>query len=624
MNQDIAKYNTKETITKVLFAFLSRMSEGEKRFLTLNIIKKYLENKAIEITKRARTLFIIYSQKMRINTIGNLQKKFQKWKKFSVCPLNNTNTNMSNLLNSRSFLLENSSMRKEKEELKHCTFHPKINKNTNIVNSVPAHERLYSDFEKGKQRRILQAIEHEKKESEMASFSPSVSLNNYYTNSSRNFFERLEDFSKSKVKNKERKVNEIENEMNGKYTFSPNFKKNKKYLSSKKSKSISRSHSKSNYVINSDFDSTPAYVRLYEENARRKNYYHNLNNMINFNSVGNFTKFYNFSAEKKFLNNSKSHISVNDHTSIIRNLYEDHKKNQRKKHQLQKHFDEEQGITFQPKFISNNYKYPTKYNFDERNNKLLEDKKKVIDLFNQIQELNLSSQKVTKKVSQGNLEEIKKGLVERLYDRELEKILRKKSLNQEEPVEEPKNNITKPKIKKEIPQLMKENKEEAKEKILNVITENSVGNIEKTISIAEISEKSNKIKYSTSSEKNSFREVKDSKHREKENSLKNSSNSKKNNLNNLQNLNNFNFMNEPNQNTVKHMTKENFEKFVSLNEYTFGKDSKHRNFDKKYEYNFNEDFYLDNEVKSQEVSKNINFEGNFEENNIELTKKNTG
>ena len=263
-----------------------------------------------------KSLFVIYSQKLRKNSKNELLNKIQKWKKLSEV----SSANMSNLLNSRSYLLETSSMRKENEQLKQCTFQPKINRSnpaflsnkanmsSNKLNPPAAHERLYSEHEKNKRRKMFKEIEHDKKESQMVSFSPDMSLNSNkaysYVNNT-NFQDRQNNFSKSKGKNMEKIVKEIEKEINGKYTFSPKILKNSKYLSNKleqidkcnegnfMSTSNSRANSKSNYVINSNFENTPAYVRLYQENARRKNF--------------NFMKKSdeNFSAEKRNLSHSR-------------------------------------------------------------------------------------------------------------------------------------------------------------------------------------------------------------------------------------------------------------------------------------------------------------------------------
>jgi hypothetical protein len=92
-----------------------------------------------------------------------------------------TYINMSSIqYSNKSYILETSALKKEKEELRNCTFKPQINKSFNDRNiyssNIPAYQRLYTDYEKIQNRKDLKKLEFENKESNMLSFSPDISL----------------------------------------------------------------------------------------------------------------------------------------------------------------------------------------------------------------------------------------------------------------------------------------------------------------------------------------------------------------------------------------------------------------------------------------------------------------
>jgi len=635
-DNNYGEQHTQESLITALNIFIQRSSESEKKFLSQNIFKKFRINRSLEINKKAKSLFLTYSQKFRKNSKIILLKKILKWKNFSE----GSQANFSGLLNSMSYQIDTSSRRKENEQLKECTFQPNINRsnpnylsyNTNLAyseyNSLPAHERLYTDHEKSKRRKMLREIEHNKKQSELTSFSPDISLNFNKTFNNLNktkFQDRQNNFSKSKSINRERIAKEIEKEINCKYTFSPKILKNEKYLTTKsdqteKSQEVnftsytySANNTKSNYVINSNFEKTPVYLRLYQENTRRKNH--------NFLKRSNE----NFSTEKKNLSHSRNSKNFSSHNHTLQNLYEDHKRNQVKKKKLERNFDEEQGITFKPKFISNNEKYLSEYNFDDRNKKLLDDKQNNIDYHNQMDERKFNDEHLSRKVSPAHYKEIENSIVTRLYNKGLEKMLKRNVESEENQQEKVKNtkisqkhhtgmnineylNHLNDKLKIEENKLeanlIEQNRQKISETINshdNLITkaDNSFCNMERdkaeeegTLNLnAYNSAHEDKIKkYQSQSEKNSIVD-------------QNHGSSRKN----IYPRNETNILTTaPNSKTVNNISAKN--EIISVNEYTFGKGKKPAENDKRHQYNFGDDFNSEDGFERITVAKDLNFD----------------
>ncbi len=90
---------------------------------------------------------------------------------------------------------------REKEELKECTFRPKINKieltNNNFKeNSVDTFTRLYTDHERYSKKKLIKSLQKNFIDSQISSFTPNISLSNYKINKSfsfkpEKFFDRL-------------------------------------------------------------------------------------------------------------------------------------------------------------------------------------------------------------------------------------------------------------------------------------------------------------------------------------------------------------------------------------------------------------------------------------------------
>jgi hypothetical protein len=100
-------------------------------------------------------------------------------------------------------------------------------------------------------------------------------------------------------------------------------------------------------------------------------------------------------------------------------LYLDHKKKNEKLHQLKRSVDNERGITFKPKVTASKNIAVTS-SFEERNSRVLEYKRLLHQLGSSPQSYS------NKKYSQEEIIENNKRVVERLYHKDLEKVLSKK------------------------------------------------------------------------------------------------------------------------------------------------------------------------------------------------------
>jgi hypothetical protein len=497
---------TRQILSLTIQKFFENLSEDGKKLMSLNIVSKFIENKSSEKSKKMKFLFNIYQRNENLSNLLNKKYFLNKWKRrVQDTIMNLSSTYNSNLNNSRSFILETSGMRKEREELRNCTFKPEINKNFDFyfnrdpsLSSIPVHQRLYTDHERLQNKRDVRKKEMDEKQSNSLPFSPDISLSSnpkHRRSKSKggvtDFLQRQEKFQKSKEKNKKRIMAEVEDEIRNTYTFTPQilnkstsgsvsgtaqpknasmtitFDKNDKndnfnfYNSNSNSQiSTSRAKSKSSknlknlrnannnnfkYQLNNSSSNIPSYttysttnaprhVRLYEDNQRRER-----NQQIKIRQIDEEIAKLSRSIEKErnnTLDGSKISRGSGSPTKggvdykKIQELYLDHKKQKMKKKDLQKVFDQESGLTFKPDLYTNEKYIPTS-KFLDRNYKLLEDKKNFVEMNKQIIEENLENQKwgAGKKYSTEDLEAIHKGLIDRLYNKGVEKHIQRNSID---------------------------------------------------------------------------------------------------------------------------------------------------------------------------------------------------
>jgi hypothetical protein len=123
------------------------------------------------------------------------------------------------------------------------------------------------------------------------------------------------------------------------------------------------------------------------------------------------------------------HREKSNYSTEIRktdDLYFDFKKKQDKLRKLKKLIDIEQGITFKPN-VKSSSNIVVKSSFKERNFRVLEYKRLLNELGNSTPRYN------SKKYTSSQIEENNKRIVERLYERDIEKIRSKNQRSNEKP-----------------------------------------------------------------------------------------------------------------------------------------------------------------------------------------------
>ena len=290
---------------------------------------------------------------------------------------------------------------KEQEELKECTFKPKINnlKQNKITPSKLSYKqrekelqtrfnKLYNDNEKYKIAKQIKAIEWDYLKNKELTFSPNINNTPNLLRDERrkNFEKRIKSYLDLKNKHSDDIINKINEEFNKTHSFSP--KINKSYSNNE---IYSKTYYKKNESENKNI--IPAYIRLYEESKlRNKKYLKRQKEMDE--CINNLSS----SLIKK--------ISVVDFNKI-NELYEN-KQKMKINEKIKNKVEHEEGITFKPFIYKNKFAKNICSNFYERNSRFLEDKEKYINLHQ-----NNSNPK--KKISKNEKKEIVKNIIDRLY-----------------------------------------------------------------------------------------------------------------------------------------------------------------------------------------------------------------
>ena len=308
---------------------------------------------------------------------------------------------------------------KEQEELKECTFKPKINNYTPFTNnseittsSVSKRinkqiiDKLYSDNKRRIDKREMELQSKNKKDEKENTFQP-VLISKTPKNLKQNFEERLKNFDNQKNINLEKLRENNENIFINQYTFSPDI--------SKSQRSVSRSFS-------SEKINLPIHERLYqigEEQKRKKLLKEKEINLQIKNSA-------NSPINKNKDNINKLNSSVD--YKKIEELYNDYKKMQNRLSKKRADLDIEQGITFQPEIYTNR-KYYDKIDIDFHSREENYLNKKQQNLYyhqNLIDEQN-NNMSSRKKYSKKEKEEIANNIINRLYKEGVEKYKRRRS-----------------------------------------------------------------------------------------------------------------------------------------------------------------------------------------------------
>lgn len=330
---------------------------------------------------RSKMLKEITKKKIK-KQIGNdaiiKRKKIKKWKNF-VNALNNTNSSCNNTF--PSTCKENSRMRKEKDDLKECTFRPVINtnsstsfyKNKKSQQNSSVYERLYTDYIKIGIIRDNVRNENEKELANTLPFSPTLyeTPKVYAIKVSRSFSQRLKSFSKRKSQNTLRNLSTLEREYKNECSFRPYLNRNRYSLSQKR--------------------------LIRENNLKEKN------------------------EEMKKKKQPKRNVDL----TRLYDLYNSYKLKQKKIQQIQTEIDFEEGITFHPNLSTSYTNIDRRYknnlpDFKERNQEFIENKK---NFLTEKQEEEFEYQKPKRHYNKKEKEVITQKIIDRLYGNGLQKQL---------------------------------------------------------------------------------------------------------------------------------------------------------------------------------------------------------
>ena len=353
------------------------------------------------ITTQISDNFVLTLSKTKLSTLQKVVKgtikretfpyKFQKF--FSTWHNNIVTLNNSNTINNTfpsSCILETSRYKKEKEELKECTFRPIINTSTSTSirkknrngqnntltqsNNTSVYERLYTDFVKMNLMKDMKRNETDKQIGESISFSPHMYTTPkiYALKVSKSFTERLEKFTNKKKEKEDRITRIMEHQRKEECTFNPRLNNNRKNLSQRKQLR----------------DNLKKQAELENEKLNKK---------------------------------QKRAVDLNR----IQTLYNTYKLKKQKIHSIQTEMEIENGITFQPFFYTTyssvDHKYKAKLEkFNERNKKFIENKNNFVS---QSKESQFEYQKPRKVYSPKEKETIMQNIINRLYKNGLEKQL---------------------------------------------------------------------------------------------------------------------------------------------------------------------------------------------------------
>ena len=455
--------NFSENMKDLLVNFLDNLSKEEKNYMSINLIKNYLESlktkkfdklKSIYFKLEEKLLFkkLKYLSKWKIqscmgangenetiqnfkkinDTINKINIKIKRYRNASV-ELDSYRTLKSESIRIKSkkkiknvSLLQNESTTKkydstkdsvnfnknfnkkieekptfrtlkEQEELKECTFSPKINNYSNInrnkenseaISKESNNKRLFDIFYKLHNDKLIylnkikyNKEKYEKKLREENTFRPKIYNNNSFSKklnkSNQTFEERQKIYLEKKEKNSEKIKQELDNNFSEICSFVPEVNTIKNSLSkSRIIKNEPNSEMKNSEVILDYYSSRTGdgtiiskhkspFLRLYEESknrnlrqkSREKEYKYNLKKMANISC--------------------KKQLNEVDYEKL-KELYLYDKKRDIIKRTKQK-VENEEGITFRPDIFYNKSLKNITSGFYERNEKFIKDKQNFIE-----------------------------------------------------------------------------------------------------------------------------------------------------------------------------------------------------------------------------------------------------
>ena len=295
---------------------------------------------------------------------------------------------------------------KEMEELKECTFKPKINKSISDksrYNHTPEYrqsssllsqrrfqstfDKLYHDNEIYKLSKEMKTIDHEYLLGKKSSFIPKVSNNfNFrksFTKYDQNFQERQKEYLFNKNKKNEELKRKKDSDCEIMCSFNPRITNDKGqyYQVRKKEKNLS----------------VPVFKRLYDDCKQRKN----LREQQEKENINKFHELSNKLNKKKVDNNLINRLHENNKEDVINKIREK--------------VDKEKGITFKPNIEQNDYIKNVGSTFEERNKKLLFNKKQALEDEKMRQEEYIKNNYGNKNFTKETRTQIINNIIKRLY-----------------------------------------------------------------------------------------------------------------------------------------------------------------------------------------------------------------
>ena len=335
------------------------------------------------------------------NNQNNFRKRSYPDKELYNASKTPTNKNM----NKKGHVLT-SLEEKEMEELKECTFKPKINKSISDksrYNHTPEYrqsssllsqrrfqstfDKLYHDNEIYKLSKEMKTIDHEYLLGKKSSFIPKVSNNfNFrksFTKYDQNFQERQKEYLFNKNKKNEELKRKKDSDCEIMCSFNPRITNDKGqyYQVRKKEKNLS----------------VPVFKRLYDDCKQRKN----LREQQEKENINKFHELSNKLNKKKVDNNLINRLHENNKEDVINKIREK--------------VDKEKGITFKPNIEQNDYIKNVGSTFEERNKKLLFNKKQAVEDEKMRQEEYIKNNYGNKNFTKDTRTQIINNIIKRLY-----------------------------------------------------------------------------------------------------------------------------------------------------------------------------------------------------------------
>ena len=390
------------------------MSEGLYNFMTIKINND--KNSSIIQSKK---------KKMKNMTLSQNESTIRK------CDSTKETINPYRKTTKKVYEQPTSAFIKEQEELKECTFSPKINnyskirrnyynrdrkrKRSKTKNALEVFTKLHNDDIIYKNKIKYSKEKYEKRFREKNTFHPRINNDSFskrLTKENKTFEERQKQYLEQKEKNTEKIKQELDNDFSKLCSFMPEVNNTTNNIQNKTQGKIETNTEIKNSDIKMDYytsrtgepgSSQSPFMRLYEESKNRnlrkikreKEYKKYINNMANIS----------YKKEIKEVNYEK----LNE-LYLYDKRYEIIKKTKRK-------VESEEGSTFKPDIYINNTSKNITSDFYERNEKFIKDKQNFIEKSIKERDMLLNNSKEMKRIdkfSKEEKEELIKNIVKRL------------------------------------------------------------------------------------------------------------------------------------------------------------------------------------------------------------------